>query len=375
MPQSPMPLRTLAREVLSLPTASFAEQRVIDYVRGFAEARGLDFAQDRAGNAYVTHRRGRAARPLVLTAHMDHPGFLVRSVRGRRLALEFRGGLSGHYGMRERLRLYGDGATTARITAVERTAAAGGRGPGRVAGAVAEIEGDGSARRGDLALWDVDVFRVRGSTVHARQCDDLAGCAAVLATLDRAAAARAPGHLVGLFTRAEEVGLLGAAAAARARRIPPRAIVVAVETSSMEGGRAEQGAGPIVRVGDRRHIFSPGVSLWLTALAERIATEDPSFRFQRKLMDAGTTEATAFDLLGHETGAACVALGNWHNAGPRGRVAAETVHLRDLEGLVRLFERMAREAGGFDRVVRESRRRWARIARESERALAASRGK
>ncbi|MBM3139815.1 MAG: hypothetical protein FJZ92_06250, partial [Chloroflexi bacterium] len=128
MPQSPMPLRTLAREVLSLPTASFAEQRVIDYVRGFAEARGLDFAQDRAGNAYVTHRRGRAARPLVLTAHMDHPGFLVRSVRGRRLALEFRGGLSGHYGMRERLRLYGDGATTARITAVERTAAAGGRG-------------------------------------------------------------------------------------------------------------------------------------------------------------------------------------------------------------------------------------------------------
>jgi len=42
---------------------------------------------------------------------------------------------------------------------------------------------------------------------------------------------------------------------------------------------------------------------------------------------------------------------------------------------VRLFERMAREAGGFDRVVRESRRRWARIARESERALAASRGK
>ena len=69
----------------------------------------------------------------------------------------------------------------------------------------------------------------------------------------------------------------------------------------------------------------------------------------------GTTEATAYDLLGYETGAACLALGNYHNAGPRGRVAAETVsfltdhekHARTREALRRFdvsvdMERVAR---------------------------------
>ena len=70
--------------------------------------------------------------------------------------------------------------------------------------------------------------------------------------------------------------------------------------------------------------------------ARELAAEDPTFRWQRKLMDGGVTEATAYDLMGYETGAACMALGHYHNAGPRGRVAAETVDLRDLEGLARL---------------------------------------
>ncbi|MDA0366549.1 MAG: hypothetical protein O2843_11925, partial [Chloroflexi bacterium] len=171
---------------------------------------------------------------------------------------------------------------------------------------------------------------------------------------------------------AEEVGLLGAAAAAHNGLIPPRAIVIAVETSSMAGGRAVQGGGPIVRVGDARHIFSPHVSLWMTALAAELASEQPDFAYQRKLMDGGTTEATAFDLMGHETGAACIALGNYHNAGPRGRVRAETVDLRDLEGLVVLFERMLRELPRYERALVDARRRWERIGREAASELAAA---
>ena len=88
------------------------------------------------------------------------------------------------------------------------------------------------------------------------------------------------------------------------------------------------------------------MTMWMVSLAERLAAERSGFRYQRKLMDAGGTEATAFDLLGYETGAACLALGNWHNAGPKGRVRAETVHLDDLEGLIQLCEAMVANVGG-----------------------------
>ncbi len=367
----PKPLRELVREVVSIPTASYLEGGVAAYVRAFAEERGLDCAQDQYGNVYVTYRsyRGKTRRPLVIGAHMDHPGFVVTAVRGRRLELEFRGGLSAQYGKGERLRIYGapDGEPRgqARVTSVQSTPSAA---PPRrrLTGARATLAGRGaSAEVGDMALWDVDACRFRGDVVHARQCDDLIGCAATLATLDRAWSARTSGHLVGLFTRAEEVGLCGASVVARDRLLPEDALVVAVETSSMAGGRAEQGAGPIIRIGDAIHVFSPRVTQWMTALAQQLTIEDRGFRYQRKLMDGGTTEATAYDLYGYETGAVCIALGNYHNAGPRGRIAAETVHLGDLDALVRLFERMVATAPRYERYLPAMRRRYDSLGREA----------
>ena len=374
--RSPQPLRELVREVVTIPTATYVERHVLDYVRRFAEQRGLAYAEDVYGNAYVTYGRGRARRPLVLGAHTDHPGFVVAAVNGRRLELEFRGGLSAGYGKGEALRLYsaatGEAYGRARITSVRRSGSSRAvpRAPRRIAGARATIEGGGvTAEAGDLALWDVDACRIRGNVVHARQCDDLIGCVAVLATLDRLAAAHAPGHVVGLFTRAEEVGLCGASVVGRDRLLPDDALVVAVETSSMAGGRAEQGGGPIVRVGDATHIFSPRVTQWMVALARELQQADRGFRFQRRLMDGGTTEATSYDLYGYETGAACIALGNYHNAGPRGRVAAETVHLGDLDGLVRLFVRMAETVPRYERYLSQLLRRFDGLGRGAAPAL------
>ena len=366
-----MPLQNLLAEVVTIPTASYEERRVMAYVREFAEERGLEYSEDAFGNVMVRYRKGRKRRPLVLQAHTDHPGFVVSGVQGKRLTLEFRGGLSADYGKGEPLRVYGDGlperGVKARVTSVVASKAAVRGGPRRIVGAKAVLEGDGEVAVGDLALWDVATCRIRGELVHARQCDDLAGCVTVLATLDWVWAAGADGDLIGLFTRAEEVGLEGAAAAAGAGTVPADALVVALETSSSAGGRAEQGGGGIIRVGDRGHIFSPRMTRWMTTLAEELVAESGGgarkFRYQRKLMDAGTTEATAFDLLGYETGAACLALGNWHNAGPKGRVRAETVHLGDLESLVRLCEAMVAGVPRFESVVDGATKRWRGIAK------------
>ncbi|MDE2696128.1 MAG: hypothetical protein OXH97_06365 [Chloroflexota bacterium] len=367
----PTPLRDIVREVVSIPTAPYLERGVREYIRSFAEARGLVHEEDAFGNAYVTYRRGRRRRPLVLGAHMDHPALVVTGVEGDHLDLEFRGGIDASYGDGEPLVLYREGSrephARARVTSVRADER------GRLAGAEATVDGDASGVAAeDLALWDVPACRFRGEIVQARACDDLAGAAGVLSALDRIAAERPNGHVVGLFTRAEEVGLLGASVAARERLLPDDALIVAVETSSFAGGRAEQGGGPIVRIGDAMHVFSPRMSQWMTALGAELRAEDETFAFQRKLMDAGTTEATSYDLYGYETGAACIALGNYHNAGPRGRIRAETVHLGDLEGLARLFVRMHETVPRYQRYLPGLLKRYDVLGREGRKRLRSS---
>src|SRR5690606_17038467 len=116
-------------------------------------------------------------------AHTDHPGFVVTEVRGRTLDLEFRGGISSEYGKGEGVRLYdaetGEERGSARLAAVRASSTR------RIEGARATLDRGSTASAGDYALWDVDVFRARGALVRARQCDDLVGCAGILATLDR----------------------------------------------------------------------------------------------------------------------------------------------------------------------------------------------
>ena len=367
-------LRDLAVAYAGLPTASFREGHVYAFLRAFAEERGLKYREDALGNAVIEYRRGRRIRPLVLGAHTDHPGFVVTAVNGRRLELEFRGGVPAEYGRAERVRIYaGDpaedrGGPTAEITSITTTSIPG-RAAKRLAGAKALVQPSSDVRPGDLALWDVEPARVRGSLLHARSCDDLGGGAAILWALDRMSRDQPDAHVLGLFTRAEEVGLLGAAALTTTKLIPSGALLVAVECSSMAGGRAVQGDGPIIRVGDAQHIFSPRITMWMTQVARELQTADPSFKFQRKLMDGGTTEATAYDLLGYEAGAACLALGNYHNMGPKDRVAPETIHLGDVEGLARLFIAMAQNTRRADEVQREAVKRWQGIAKEAVRRL------
>jgi putative aminopeptidase FrvX len=368
-PRTETPLTSIVRSIVGLPTISFREHHVLAAVRAFAEARGLAYTEDAFGNGYVTYKKGRTARgarPLVLGAHTDHPGFLVEAVRGKRLELRFLGGVDARYGKGEHVRVYGEDGRSRGVARITKVLASDSpnRWARRITGAVATLE-EGAAAVDDLALWDVAECRIRGRVVEARQCDDLIGAVAVLATLDRLVARGIEGHVIGSFTRAEESGLLGAAAAAGARALPEGSLVVAVECSSMAGGRAEQGAGPIIRVGDYGHIFSPDMSLWMFRLAMEMQQADPKFKFQRKLMDGGTTEATAYDFMGYETGAACVALGNYHNMGEDSRIAAETVHLDDIDGLAELFVRMAQDTKRHGEVRATSAKRWGEIGREA----------
>jgi len=84
-------------------------------------------------------------------------------------------------------------------------------------------------------------------------------------------------------------------------------------------------------------VFDPGLTHHLQEAAASLAAREPSFRFQRALMDGGSCESTAYNLWGVRAGALCLALGNYHNCGPRGAIAPEFVDWDDLEGLIRLL--------------------------------------
>ena len=117
---------------------------------------------------------------------------------------------------------------------------------------------------------------------------------------------------------------------------------MAVECSSELPGAAI-GDGPILRVGDLGRVFSPSLTADCRTVAENLAKRDKSFRYQRKLMDGGMCESTAYCELGYDATGVCFALGNYHNVDvKRKRLAREFIDLHDFDNVVKWFVELAR---------------------------------
>jgi endoglucanase len=329
-------------EMLSLPTAPFVEGAVVAYIERFCGARrGLRLIRDRAGNILVHLRRGsqRVARPVCLTAHLDHPGFIAEKMVGaRKLRAIWRGGVRPEYFVGSAVRFHAEGrwirGTVRSITqrSEERVK--------RVKGATIEVTAPVPA--GAPGMWALPGAAIRGRRLWSRACDDLAGAAAMVCCLEEMTRRRLNGEAYFLFTRAEEVGFVGAVAAAKNKTIPRRCVVVAVETSS-ELPSARIGQGPILRVGDKMTVFHPPATAHCAAVAADLAKADRKFAYQRKLMDGGTCESSAYCQLGYEATGLCVALGNYHNMDTtRKKLAPEYVDAHDMANLIKWFVELAR---------------------------------
>ncbi|CAN5772109.1 hypothetical protein BH20ACT1_BH20ACT1_14730 [soil metagenome] len=339
----------MAEGLLAQPTVPLVEDLPIAHVLAFAGARpGLVASEDGAGNVVVQFHGGEAdaSRPLVLVAHLDHPGFSVEAVDGAHATVTFRGGLAAEHAQAgSPLDLFrrGQRDPVGRGELVDADAD-----ERRLTGGHARLL-EGDVAPGDFAMWGFPGFEVVDGHIRGRVCDDLLGAAAVLAALDEVAR-RAPdgAEVWGLFTRAEEIGFLGALEAIRRKTVPDGASVISVECSQALSG-APQGEGVIVRVGDRRSIFDPGLTAARHAAAGRVASTDPGFRWQRKLMDGGICEASAFLACGYRASGLALPLGNYHNALDGGAgVGPEHVAVADYLAGVRLLVEMGCSPALFD---------------------------
>ena len=343
-------------EITSLPTAAGREEAVIERVEAWVAERAgrIMLGRDRCGNLVITGRGFKKAcakkAPLFITAHLDHPAFLVRSVKGADVTLEFRGGVQDAYFKGSEIEIFDLAlkcSFSARILSLDGKAK-----PFKTV--VARLAAPASAalvEPGCIGRWKFPKAAVVKGLVRTHACDDLASVAAALLAFDAISRDPKLAHTALLFTRAEEVGFIGAIGAARGGTIPKGSRLVCLECSRSFPHDSPIGAGPIVRVGDRLSVFTPELTNAVSAIAEARRKAVPAFKFQRKLMAGGACEATAFASYGINSTCICLPLGNYHNMADVDAVLAgkkkgvpglEFVSAEDFHGMIELLQAVAR---------------------------------
>ena len=367
-------LCALARLLMQQPAAPYHEDAPRAAAERICDEHGLAHERDRFSNLLVTLNTAPRRRPFVLAAHLDHPGFeIVGELAPGRWRARFLGGVPDRYfqpGVPLRLM---PGATPAVLGKrlsntdelefeVETTAAPQRSGKHRSAGSPARARQLASHEPADkavraaitgppaFAVWELPDFALRRGRIHGRACDDLIGCAAILAAMIDLKERGAKVHVIGVLARAEEVGFHGALALAASKRLPADSLIVSLETSR-EMPPVKMGHGVIVRVGDRASVFDSDATRFLCEAGAQLQVREPDFQFQRALMSGGTCEATAYQEFGYQSAGVCVALGNYHNCGAANKIATEFVSVADALGMARVLTEATVQMGNYQKLV------------------------
>jgi len=362
---------SLLRDILRQPAAPFRECHVARCVSAHLTQAGVAHFLDPAGNLVVGVATEVAYRHLlnrhmtgkdknepvrIFIAHMDHPGFHgVRWLEPDRLAVKWHGGSPLKHLASARLWVADDeievtnSKTRARLLKPKLLKAGWAIDTAEVQFQTSEGSmplAERYAGRAAKKLFGSFAFRshcwTSGKRLYTRAADDLVGVFAIVSTAIDLHRRNAGAPFIGLLTRAEEVGFVGAVQHFElgwldAAKRP--VLCVSLEASRTLPG-ARVGKGPVVRLGDRRTPFDSGALQVLSEIAEKILPG----AHQRRLMDGGACEATAAMAWGLPTVGITLPLGNYHNQGFEGGMdcpqtegpAPEFVHLDDISGELKL---------------------------------------
>ena len=327
------------RDLAQRPAAPFHEEPVARYILSRLADLGLSPFRDDFGNVIAHYSNAQIDDPpIAFVAHMDHPGFEIDEVD-----------VDGPVG----IALGGVPEVSLSQSADVLVLMPDGR---RVRARTAELDVEARRVRFHLSeeveivppvpvVFDLPDFELDGDFIRMRAADDLAGCAAALAAMERIVSEDAAADVYSVFTRAEEGGLFGARLMAEARTLPIETLVVSIESSPLIPG-VEQGAGPVIRTGDALYTFDADAEQVLIVARESIRSRKPDFRCQRQLMSGGVCEGTAFAVWGYRATGMAFPLGNYHNAttgirDPNSGIGAEYIRVEDLLGGVELLTEAA----------------------------------
>ena len=345
----------LLRGLGSCPATPFFEELPARYITEALTRAGVDYRCDEFGNivAHVPATEEAAGPPIAFVAHMDHPGFEVVEIEGSEAVARAMGGVPAA-SLTKPVPVFVIARDGARVHGVTEPHEDMADPNDRMSDRLVRIQFDRSIDSEPPlpVVFDLADFELEGDTIRMRAVDDLAGCAAILALLERVIREGSAADVYGVFTRAEEGGLFGARLMAEAVTLPKETVIVSVESSAVIPG-VEQGAGPVIRTGDALTTFDSEAERVLTAAVASIRGRNPEFKVQRQLMSGGVCEATAFSMAGYSVTGVAFPLGNYHNAtttipDPEGGVAEEYIRLSDYLGGVELLAEAAVQPEGWD---------------------------
>lgn len=341
----------LLKEVLSLSTAPFHESAVAACVIRHAMKLRLPVRSDKVGNLTVRYRRGKARQPVIFTAHMDHPGFVVLKGGDKTCEVGILGGINEEYFAGARVVIQTrHGLVKGRVAKKPLKKKWMGKnvfvvnviGPlppcacPPVVWRGRGLERGGVLLPGGFGWYDLPGLKFKQGLIYTKGADNLASVASLLELLYKLNRKKIPADVTCLFTRAEEVGFIGCMAVAENNAFPKNAPIVVLECSSASAGKVAIGGGPVLRVGDKLSCFSSEIDCWFRYIAEDLSKRDKKFKFQRALLPGGRCEASVWTLAGRKIGGLAFPLGNYHNNGPK-RYEPELVSLADYKWMHRLL--------------------------------------
>ncbi len=332
-------------ELTAIPTAAGREDRVISWIEKWVDAqKGISLKRDQFGNLLLKQCRSSSKKSIYITAHLDHPAFVVRKqIDEHRLEMEFRGGVNDAYFVGTKVEVFDNenNGYAGTIASLSPKAKPFKRVVVRLQRPLAGI-----LLKGDVARWKLKPPTIKNGLLHAPACDDLGGVAAAISALDVINKTRGMGHVGVLLTRAEEIGFVGAIAAAKHKTMQKTSRLLCLETSRSYP-ESPIGAGPILRVGDKTSVFGHELTNTIADIMNTYQATHKKFKWQRKLMPGGTCESTAFCAYGYRSTCLCLPLGNYHNMKDidgvlqkkkPARIGLEIISMQDFHGLVTMLK-------------------------------------
>jgi endoglucanase len=323
------------------------EDEVAALIAGQLDGAYDDRDSDPLGNHYFTRRGEDGAPTVMLCAHMDELGFIVRHIEDEGfLRIGPIGGHDARMVIDQDLTIHGEdgpvhgltGAKPAHLVEAEER---------RQAIPLDDLFVDiGTASREQsealgVRVGQVATFRRTGELLNGtriftgKAVDDRAGCAVMVEVMRRLADSPVTSTVCATASVQEEVGLRGALVAGT--RVQPDIalaldVTVCGDTPGVEFRRSpvKLGAGPAIKYYDAADWTGAPVPRRLTQRLEQ-AADRAGLAYQREVLFGGGTDAWTIATSGHGVLAGCVSVPSRYI-----HSAVGCVHLDDLEGCVTL---------------------------------------
>ncbi|MEG0742657.1 MAG: M42 family metallopeptidase [Clostridia bacterium] len=314
----------LIRQMVNLYGATGREHGVADAVEALVKPHVDSVTRDAMGNL-ICEKKGSAktGKRVMLSAHMDHIGFIVVAVEAEGFLRVMPVGGIGLNVSKTRHVSFENGVQG--VIAQEPTRE--GETPAMKhmfidIGAENREEALGMVQVGDVAIYSNDCFKLGEHRVAAPAMDDRVACALLIAVMQ--ALPKCEATVVAVFSVQEEVGCRGAKTAAYAVE-PDIGIALDVtangDTPETKLPAVKLGEGVAVKIMDRGSISCPEVVEELLAAGKRAGVLT-----QREVLPFGGTDASAIQLTrgGVKVGTLSIPCRYVHSA-------CEVVDLRDVE--------------------------------------------